>query len=48
MSGEVPSPISPPAGCTFNPRCSQAADRCRVERPELRQLGGVEVSCHFA
>ncbi|MCR4523844.1 MULTISPECIES: ABC transporter ATP-binding protein [Bosea] len=48
MSGEVPSPISPPAGCTFNPRCTQAADRCRVDRPELRQLGGVDVSCHFA
>jgi peptide/nickel transport system ATP-binding protein len=48
MSGEVPSPISPPAGCTFNPRCAQAADRCRVERPELRQLGDVRVSCHFA
>ncbi|WP_336814040.1 ABC transporter ATP-binding protein [Bosea sp. MMO-172] len=48
MSGEVPSPISPPAGCTFNPRCAQAADRCRVDRPELRQLGDVRVSCHFA
>ena len=48
MSGEVPSPINPPAGCTFNPRCAQAADRCRVERPELRQLGDVRVSCHFA
>ncbi len=48
MSGEVPSPIDPPPGCSFNPRCSRAADRCRVERPELRMLGGVSVSCHFA
>ncbi|MGF7053513.1 peptide/nickel transport system ATP-binding protein [Bosea sp. OAE752] len=48
MSGEVPSPIDPPPGCSFNPRCSRAADRCRAERPELRMLGGVSVSCHFA
>lgn len=48
MSGEVPSPISPPPGCSFNPRCTLAADRCRVERPELRPLDDVAVSCHFA
>ncbi|MGN6097976.1 MAG: ABC transporter ATP-binding protein [Bosea sp. (in: a-proteobacteria)] len=48
MSGEVPSPISPPPGCSFNPRCTLAADRCRNERPELRPLDDVAVSCHFA
>jgi peptide/nickel transport system ATP-binding protein len=48
MSGVGPSPIDPPPGCSFNPRCSRAADRCRAERPELRMLGGVSVSCHFA
>lgn len=35
MQGDVPSPIHPPAGCAFNPRCSYAFDRCRVERPPL-------------
>ena len=35
MSGEVPSPIAPPPGCPFHPRCGLAEDRCRMERPEL-------------
>ncbi|WP_262332411.1 ABC transporter ATP-binding protein [Bosea sp. BH3] len=48
MSGEVPSPIAPPPGCSFNPRCSLAADICRAERPELRQMGEVRIACHFA
>lgn len=34
MGGEVPSPVSPPPGCTFHPRCPLAFDRCRQERPE--------------
>ncbi|WP_162409199.1 ABC transporter ATP-binding protein [Acuticoccus sediminis] len=34
MSGEVPSPIAPPPGCSFHPRCPLAFDRCRAERPE--------------
>ncbi|MBR9894115.1 ATP-binding cassette domain-containing protein [bacterium] len=36
MGGEVPSPISPPSGCSFHPRCPLAFDRCRAERPERR------------
>ncbi|MGJ8545407.1 MAG: ABC transporter ATP-binding protein [Sulfitobacter sp.] len=36
MVGEVPSPISPPSGCSFHPRCSLAFDRCKQERPERR------------
>jgi peptide/nickel transport system ATP-binding protein len=42
VSGEIPNPISPPTGCTFNPRCPFANDRCRAEIPPL--LGGV--ACH--
>jgi oligopeptide/dipeptide ABC transporter ATP-binding protein len=35
MQGDVPSPVNPPAGCAFNPRCLYAFDRCRLERPPL-------------
>ncbi len=42
VQGEVPSPIDPPPGCTFNPRCPYANDRCRAEVPDL--AGGV--ACH--
>ena len=46
VGGEVPSPISPPSGCTFHPRCPLANDRCRVERPGYTQAGLVRVACH--
>jgi oligopeptide/dipeptide ABC transporter ATP-binding protein len=38
VQGEVPSPINPPPGCVFHPRCPLAIDRCRQVRPELREL----------
>jgi oligopeptide transport system ATP-binding protein len=38
VQGEVPSPINPPPGCVFHPRCSLAIDRCRQVRPNLREL----------
>lgn len=38
LEGEVPSPINPPSGCVFHPRCPLAADRCRGEVPALREL----------
>ncbi len=38
VSGEVPSPINPPSGCVFHPRCSIAVERCHQEIPELREL----------
>jgi oligopeptide transport system ATP-binding protein len=38
VQGEVPSPINPPPGCVFHPRCPLAIDRCRRVRPELREL----------
>jgi len=48
LTGDVPSPINPPAGCRFHPRCRFAQDRCRTERPALRALGdGRQVACHF-
>ena len=46
IAGEVPSPIHPPAGCAFHPRCPFAEARCRHERPELRSHGARWVACH--
>ncbi len=48
MSGETPSPIDPPSGCAFHPRCALAIDRCRVEAPALRDCAGRSVACHLA
>ena len=48
LRGEVPSPINPPPGCRFHPRCPFATDRCRVEEPEMIELGqGHYVACHL-
>jgi oligopeptide transport system ATP-binding protein len=38
LRGEVPSPLNPPTGCVFHPRCPIAVDRCRVETPPLREV----------
>ena len=38
VAGEVPSPINPPSGCVFHPRCTLAVEQCRRVRPELREL----------
>jgi dipeptide transport system ATP-binding protein len=46
LRGELPSPLDPPTGCAFNPRCPLAFDRCVVERPELLVIAGREVACH--
>jgi peptide/nickel transport system ATP-binding protein len=48
MSGEVPSPIAPPPGCAFHPRCVVAVERCRTERPILRADAAASVACHLA
>ena len=48
VTGDVPSPINPPSGCHFHPRCPIAEARCRTERPELREIiPGHQVSCHL-
>ena len=48
LLGEPPSPLHPPAGCAFHPRCSQAMPACREKIPELTQLGGGRlVRCHL-
>ena len=47
LKGEVPSPLAPPPGCAFNPRCPFANERCRSERPAPTALpGGGMVACH--
>lgn len=46
IAGEVPSPITPPSGCHFHPRCPFANDRCRSEAPKPLRVGTGEVRCH--
>ncbi|RWO18163.1 dipeptide ABC transporter ATP-binding protein [Mesorhizobium sp.] len=47
VEGEVPSPITPPSGCAFHPRCPLAVERCRIEVPPLVPLAdGRVVACH--
>jgi len=47
VAGEVPNPLNPPPGCSFNPRCPHANARCRSERPALIRLDdGAQVACH--
>ncbi len=47
ISGEVPTPIDPPSGCRFHPRCPKATDLCNREEPKLKEHGeGHFVACH--
>ena len=49
LTGDVPSPVNPPPGCYFHPRCRYAREICRTEPPAYRDLGGEHfVTCHFA
>jgi oligopeptide transport system ATP-binding protein len=49
LPGDVPSPIHPPSGCPFHPRCPLAEPRCQTEIPRLRELAsGHQVACHLA
>ncbi|NUO48119.1 MAG: dipeptide ABC transporter ATP-binding protein [Polyangiaceae bacterium] len=49
LAGEVPSPLNPPSGCHFHPRCPVAVDRCKTDVPELREIApGVTAACHLA
>jgi len=50
IEGDIPSPIDPPPGCRFHPRCPRAQDRCRVEEPQLVTAPGDSghlTACHF-
>ena len=47
-SDELPSPLAPPSGCAFHPRCPMARDACRATVPALRSVGGRTVACHLA
>jgi peptide/nickel transport system ATP-binding protein len=48
LTGDVPSPIARPTGCPFHPRCPYVQDRCRTERPLLREIApGRQTACHF-
>ena len=48
VRGEIPSPLDPPTGCHFHPRCTLAVDRCSREQPVLRDIGnGRLVACHL-
>ena len=48
LPGDIPSPVNPPSGCPFHPRCSYCMDICRKEKPKLRSLeDGTQVACHL-
>ncbi|PLX34710.1 MAG: dipeptide ABC transporter ATP-binding protein [Hyphomicrobiales bacterium] len=46
LQGELPSPIDPPGGCTFHPRCPLCFDRCRTEEPQMRPVPSGMAACH--
>jgi len=49
LRGDVPSPVDPPSGCTFHPRCHYAQKICQTDAPEYRDIGEEHfVTCHFA
>jgi len=48
LQGDVPSPSHPPSGCYFHPRCPYTMERCRIEEPKLRDIGGGHLAaCHL-
>jgi len=46
LPGDAPSPVDPPSGCPFHPRCAQAEERCRNDRPQLLGRESHRVACH--
>ncbi len=48
IKGEIPSPLDPPPGCHFHPRCPHATERCRTEQPALKEIAPGRISaCHL-
>ena len=48
LTGDIPSPMNPPSGCPFHPRCSFCTERCKKEKPKLREMAdGTQVACHL-
>lgn len=48
LKGDVPSPLAPPSGCRFHPRCPLATDLCKAEKPRLSRIGNEHhVACHY-
>ena len=47
LTGELPSPLNPPPGCPFNPRCWRAEEKCRIETPKLEPVAAQEAACFF-
>ena len=49
LTGDVPSPMNPPSGCPFNPRCTKCMEICKETKPELRKIGDSNhyVACHL-
>lgn len=48
LTGELPSPMSPPSGCAFHSRCPKATEVCKQKIPTLRKFGDQQVACHHA
>lgn len=46
-AGEMPSPIAPPSGCRFHTRCRYATELCRREEPQMREIDGRQLACHY-
>ena len=48
LTGDIPSPVNPPSGCPFHPRCRYCTERCKNEKPQLRTMAdGTQVACHL-
>lgn len=48
IKGTPPNLVDPPSGCRFHPRCPYAKEKCKEEKPEIREVEGRKVACHFA